>query len=121
MEPEQRLRSAVEPPIPAPVWTPHALPRSFYQRRRSWPIPPANCAEAAHDRRKCVIRTGDKSLLSRPVCFKHLLVLGLPIMAPKGCEIKQALLRLFPSLRLCSLANIQPFRESLNVACLGST
>jgi hypothetical protein len=55
-------------------------------RRRSWPIPPANCAEAAHDRRKCVIRTRDKSLLSRPVCFKHLLVLVLPIIAPKGCD-----------------------------------
>lgn len=86
-------------------------------RRRSWPIPPANCAEAAHDRRKCVIRTRDKSFLSRPVCFKQLLVLVMPIISPKGCE--SSALEHFPSLRLWSLANIQPFRESQSVACLG--
>lgn len=57
--PGEQLRSAVAAPIPAPGVDATRY-RAALSRRRSWPIPPANCAEAAHDRWKCVIRTGDK-------------------------------------------------------------
>lgn len=77
MEPQRATEERCRGPHPCTWCGRHTRYRAALSRRRSWPIPPANCAEAAHDRWKCVIRTGDKLRFCLRLSVaknKHLLV-----------------------------------------------
>lgn len=125
MEPQRATEERCRGPHPCTWCGRHTRYRAALSRRRSWPIPPANCAEAAHDRWKCVIRTGDKLRFCLRLSVaknKHLLVWcccqsSLRAAANTGhASLIPLSLSLFG---YAALANIQSFRESQNAACLG--